>query len=138
MKEELKPVVYTPTHKPQIREGRGFSPEEIRQAGATLCEAKTLKIPIDKRRRTTHLKNVQTLKEHFRIPIPLSEIGGIGTATEEKLARFGIQDAYDLAHSDIDAIAKKGPSSKETLKRWKDDAKKLLKKQQAQRNRLKR
>jgi len=52
MKEEIKPVVYASTRKHGIREGRGFSLEEIKRAGLTLHQAKTLEIPIDKRRKT--------------------------------------------------------------------------------------
>jgi len=85
MEEETKPVVYAATREKQIREGRGFSLEEIKRAGLTLHKAKLLEIPIDQRRRTTHLKNVETLKEHLQIPIPLTGIKGIGKATEEEL-----------------------------------------------------
>lgn len=131
MKEEIKPVVYASTHKQQIREGRGFSIEEIKRAGSTLHEAKMLEIPLDKRRRTTHLKNVQTLKEYLGTPIPLSEIRGIGKVTEEELKRAGILDAYDLTHSDINTLAKKVPYSKKGLKRWQGEAKKLLRKQRS-------
>ena len=128
MEEEIKSIVYTPTRKPQIREGRGFSLGEIKRAGLTLHEAKMLEIPIDKRRRTAHLKNVQTLKEQFGTSILLPEIMGIGKATEEELKRAGILDAYDLAHTDISTLAEKVPHSKRTLKRWQDEARKLLRK----------
>ena len=130
MEEEIKPVVYASTRKTWIREGRGFSLEEIKRAGLTSHEAKMLEIPVDKRRRTTHLKNVQTLKEHFGTSIPLSDIRGIGKATEEELKRAGILDAYDLAYADINTLAEKVPYSKKTLKRWQGEAGKLLRKQQ--------
>ncbi len=128
MEEETKPVVYAPTRKKQIREGRGFSLEEIKRAGLTLHEAKLLEIPIDKRRHTTHPKNVETLKEHLQIPIPLTGIKGIGKATEEELKSAGILDAYDLATADIDTLAEKVPRSKKTLKGWHREAQRLLKK----------
>jgi large subunit ribosomal protein L13e len=127
MAEEIKPGVYAPTHKKQVREGRGFSLEEIKLAGLTFHEAKRLEIPIDQRRRTAHPKNVETLKEHLQTPIPLTEIKGIGKATEEELKSAGILDAYDLANVDIDALAEKVPSSKKTLKGWQREAQKLLK-----------
>ena len=127
MEEEIKPVVYAPTPKKQIREGRGFSLEEIKLAGLTLHEAKMLEIPIDQRRRTTHPKNVETLKEQLRTPIPLTEIKGIGKATEEELKSAGILDAYDLANVDIDTLAEKVPRSKKTLKGWQREAQKRLK-----------
>jgi predicted flap endonuclease-1-like 5' DNA nuclease len=128
MEEETKPVVYAATREKQIREGRGFSLEEIKRAGLTLHKAKLLEIPIDQRRRTTHLKNVETLKEHLQIPIPLTGIKGIGKATEEELKSAGILDAYDLANADIDTLAENVPRSKKTLKGWQREAQKLLKK----------
>ncbi len=129
MEEEITPVVYASTRKPRIRRARGFSLEEIMRAGLTVHEAKMLEIPIDKRRRTAHLENVQTLKEHFETSIPLSEIRGIGKATEEELKKAGILDVYDLAHADINILAEKVPHSKKTLKRWQVEARKLLSKQ---------
>ena len=126
MEEKIKPVVYTSTRKQRIREGRGFSLEEIKRAGLTLHETKMLEIPIDKRRRTAHLKNVQTLKEQFRTSISLPEIRGIGKVTQEELKRAGILDAYDLANADINTLAEKVSHSKKTLKRWQSEAKRLL------------
>lgn len=127
MEEEIKPAVYAPTRKKQVREGRGFSLEEIKLAGLSLHRAKMLEISIDKRRRTTHPKNVETLKEHLRKPIPLTEIKGIGKATEDELKRAGILDAFDLANAEIDTLAEKVPRSKKTLKGWQREAEKLLK-----------
>jgi len=129
MEEEIEPVVYASTRKKWIRDGRGFSLEEIKRAGLTLHEAKTLEIPIDRRRRTTHLKNVQTLKEHFGTSILLSEIRGVGKVIEEELKRAGIPDAYDLAYADINTLAEKVTFSKKNLKRWQGEARKLLRKQ---------
>lgn len=128
MEEEIKSVVYASTQKHGIRGGRGFSLEEIKRAGLTVRQAKMLGIPIDKRRRTVHLKNVETLKEHYRAPISLLEVKGIGEAAEEELKGAGILDAYDLASTDIDTLAEKITRSKKTLKRWHDEAKKLLRK----------
>ena len=128
MEEEIRPVVYASTRKLRIREGRGFSLEEIKRAGLTLHETKMLEIHIDKRRRTAHLKNVQILKQHFGTSIPLSQIRGIGKATEEELKRAGILDAYDLTHVDISTLAEKTSYSKKTLKRWQGEARKLLRK----------
>ena len=88
-----------------------------------------LKIPIDKRRRTAHLKNVQTLKEHFRTSISLTEISGIGKVIEEELKRAGVLDVYDLVHVDINILAEKTPYSEKNLKRWQGEARKLLRKQ---------
>ena len=59
------------------RKGRGFSRKEIREAGLTLNEPKQFNIPIDKRRNTVHLRNVQLLKKRCTV-IPLTEIKGVG------------------------------------------------------------
>ncbi len=45
------------------RIGRGFSLEEIKQAGISIKEAKARGIPIDKRRKTAHKWNVEALKK---------------------------------------------------------------------------
>lgn len=54
--------------KPQIlksdgkqRTGRGFSREELKKAGLNIAKAKKLEIPVDKRRKTAHEKNVNSL-----------------------------------------------------------------------------
>ena len=44
------------------REGRGFSINELREAGITLDQAKKLEIHIDKRRRSCRRENVEALK----------------------------------------------------------------------------
>jgi ribosomal protein L13E len=49
-----------------IREGRGFSREELREAGVNLKQALKLGIPTDLRRKTKHEENVKTLKHHLR------------------------------------------------------------------------
>ena len=46
------------------REGRGFSAEELKKAGLTPAEAKKLEIPVDKRRKTAHDQNVETIKAY--------------------------------------------------------------------------
>lgn len=58
-----------------LREGRGFSLGELREAGITLDLAKRLKIRVDKRRRTVHPWNVEILKK------ALKEVLG-GTSTK--------------------------------------------------------
>lgn len=44
------------------RSGKGFSLEEIKKAGLEQSEARKMKIPVDKRRRTVHDANVLELK----------------------------------------------------------------------------
>ena len=47
----------------RVREGKGFSKEELGKAELTLGEAKRLGIPVDSRRKSSHDENVETLKE---------------------------------------------------------------------------
>jgi large subunit ribosomal protein L13e len=65
MKGKIEAVVYTPTIKPSLRSGRGFSLKEIKEAGLTPHDAKRLKLIIDKRRNTAHPQNIQTLKQRY-------------------------------------------------------------------------
>jgi ribosomal protein L13E len=44
------------------RSGKGFSVEEIKKAGLDQSEAKKMKIPVDKRRKTAHDANILELK----------------------------------------------------------------------------
>ena len=63
------------------REGKGFSKEELKEAGLTPGEAKRLGIPVDTRRKTRYDDNVETLKEYLkeakeagiRVPKPKQE-----------------------------------------------------------------
>ena len=45
------------------RNGKGFSHAELKGASLTLANAKRLRIPIDRRRRSTHLINIEMIKE---------------------------------------------------------------------------
>ncbi|MEA2089694.1 MAG: ribosomal protein L13e [Thermoproteota archaeon] len=128
MKKKVSVVVYSSTRKPKLRRGRGFSVEEIRNAGLTLHEAKRLGISIDKRRKTSHAQNVQTLKRNYGIVVPLTKIRGIGKATEKKLIEANISDGNDLAQADLNVLAEKVGYSKKTLEKWQAEARKFLKK----------
>jgi len=48
------------------RNGRGFSPDEIKKAGLTKVEARKMQLPVDKRRKTAHEENVEAIKEYTR------------------------------------------------------------------------
>jgi ribosomal protein L13E len=58
---QVKPEVVKPDGK---RNGRGFSLEELKKAGVNPAEAKRLKLPVDKRRKTAHDKNVKAIKAY--------------------------------------------------------------------------
>jgi len=46
------------------RLGKGFSPDEMKEAGLNSADSRRLQIPIDRKRRTSHEENIQTLKAH--------------------------------------------------------------------------
>jgi large subunit ribosomal protein L13e len=48
---------------PGLREGRGFSLGELREAGLTPEKARRLGLYVDKRRRTVHPWNVEALRK---------------------------------------------------------------------------
>ncbi len=58
----VKPTVTAQTGKK--RKGRGFSPDELKEAGLTAAEAKKLSMPIDWKRKTSHEENIDNLKVH--------------------------------------------------------------------------
>jgi ribosomal protein L13E len=59
----FKPVVTSPNGKE--RKGKGFSPDEISEAGLTAAEARKLQVPIDWRRKSSHEENIASLKAHI-------------------------------------------------------------------------
>ncbi len=59
----IKAVVYRKGGKRRF--GKGFSREELRAVGLSFKEALALKIPIDKRRKTSHKENIETLKNYL-------------------------------------------------------------------------
>lgn len=65
IKEKVEAIAYTPAQRSRPRSGRGFSLKEIKEAGLTPHDAGRLKVPIDKRRKTAHPKNIQMLKEQY-------------------------------------------------------------------------
>jgi hypothetical protein len=48
----------------RVREGKGFSSEELKLAGLTPGEAKRLGVPYDSRRRSSYDDNIEILKEY--------------------------------------------------------------------------
>lgn len=59
----IKPAITAQSGKE--RAGRGFSPDELKEAGLTNADARTLKIPVDRKRKTSHEENIEALKSHY-------------------------------------------------------------------------
>ncbi len=61
---ELQSVVLK--RKGKTRRGKGFSRDELREAGTDPKEALRSGIPVDLRRKTKHKENVKILKQYLR------------------------------------------------------------------------
>ena len=46
------------------RPGKGFSPDELSEAGIGVTDARKMKIPVDWKRRSSHEENITSLKSH--------------------------------------------------------------------------
>ena len=58
----IKPIIIKQNGKQ--RTGKGFSPDEIKEAGLDAGSARKLRISIDRKRKTSHEENIKTLKAH--------------------------------------------------------------------------
>jgi large subunit ribosomal protein L13e len=71
----ISPIVKRGTN---VRTGKGFSIDEVKEAGVNVGEARHLGVPVDQRRNTSYPENVEALKEWitearkegFRVPKP--------------------------------------------------------------------
>ena len=59
----IKPVIIK--QNGNRRPGKGFSPDEIKEAGLDAGSARTMCVPIDRKRRTSHEENIEVLKAHM-------------------------------------------------------------------------
>ncbi len=59
----IKPII-TKTNGHQ-RAGKGFSPDELKGAGLNAGDARQLRIPIDRKRKTCHEENIANIKSHL-------------------------------------------------------------------------
>ena len=60
---QLQPMVQK--RKGETRRGKGFSRNELREAGTNSKQARKLGIPVDPRRKTKHDENVKFLKNYL-------------------------------------------------------------------------
>ena len=56
----IRPVIISQTGK--HRPGKGFSPDEIKEAGLDAGSARKLGVPVDRKRKTSREENVAALK----------------------------------------------------------------------------
>jgi large subunit ribosomal protein L13e len=71
----ISPIVKRGT---RVKTGKGFSIDEVKEAGVNVGEARHLGVPVDQRRSTSYPENVEVLKEWiakarkegFRVPKP--------------------------------------------------------------------
>ncbi len=57
---QLKPVIVSQTGKERM--GKGFSPDELKEAGLTAIDAAKLGVSVDRKRKTSREENIETLK----------------------------------------------------------------------------
>ncbi len=58
----IKPAITKQNGKQSV--GKGFSPNELKEAGVNRQQAKQIGLPVDLKRKSTHAENVQTVKVH--------------------------------------------------------------------------
>ncbi|CAJ0765862.1 6794_t:CDS:2, partial [Entrophospora sp. SA101] len=97
----LRPAVRCPTvrYNTKLRAGRGFTLDELKEAGIRRKEALTLGVPVDHRRKNRSVEslalNVQRLKTYKTRPITEEEKKSSAYATLRKLrsdARLVVKD----------------------------------------------
>jgi ribosomal protein L13E len=59
----IKATITAPNGKQ--KQGKGFSRNEIKEAGISKQKARQLKFPIDDNRKSTHPQNVDAIKAHL-------------------------------------------------------------------------
>jgi len=59
----IKPIIDLGNGKQ--RPGKGFSPDEIKEAGLNSGDARRLCLPVDRKRKTCHDENINNIKSHL-------------------------------------------------------------------------
>jgi hypothetical protein len=111
------------------RRGRGFSIDEVSQAGLTIDEARRMGLIVDIKRKTVHPENVAALKQYIKdledLVASMAEeaeptkskaaapaddllsLRAVKKADVPLLVKAGIKTFEDLAYCDISKVAKK-------------------------------
>lgn len=63
MVRNIEPIVQ---REDRWREGRGFSVLEVKEAGISVFEARRIGIPVDTRRKTSFVENIEELVDYIR------------------------------------------------------------------------
>jgi predicted flap endonuclease-1-like 5' DNA nuclease len=133
--------------KKKTRKGKGFSKDELKEAGLTVGIALKMGVPVDTRRSTKHSENIRALKKSLerdehrgdRVKAEvkqsraadseavrsLTQVTGIGQKGAEKLIVVGINSLNKLAKADSKALAEKIGVSEKRVSRWIKEASKL-------------
>ncbi|NOZ59783.1 MAG: hypothetical protein GXO66_09475 [Euryarchaeota archaeon] len=130
-----RPVVRKPDGK---RRGRGFSLAELREAGLTPVQARKLGIAVDRRRKSLHPENVDTLRkiaaeqpaaekaERKEKVVKLEEIKGVGPKKARQLSEAGVKTANDLLRADLREVSEKSGISLRVLEKLRGEAERLV------------
>ncbi len=123
-----EPTVRSPKNA-QPRRGRGFSREEIFQAGLTIVDGRKMGLIVDIRRKSVYPENVEALKQYTKdleeiiaalakeestaavasddIAAGLASLRAVKASEAPLLIEAGIKTLEDLAYCDIPKVAKK-------------------------------
>jgi predicted flap endonuclease-1-like 5' DNA nuclease len=148
----FRPEIRTP-QSGEPRRGRGFSLQELKQAGIGLADARWMAIPIDTRRKTHHKENVKSLQDYVKrikklgkeakkpkaktkpkaekpapekpkaIETNLTELSGVTKKTAETLVGAGISNIHDLSTTSPRRLARKTDIKRDRAERLIETAK---------------
>ncbi len=124
-----EPVVRSPSTG-RFRKGRGFSRDELAQAGLSVTDARRIGLMVDLRRMTSYAENVESIKSYIEglqeeidalsrtdslteadldqsAIAELTSISAVKADDAQLLVRAGIRSLSELAYCDITKISKK-------------------------------